>query len=341
MLVRFSCLARVLALSMPLLAWGQTAQLPKNPENGGDFSSNLQPLTKVPEGAILVKGAWSSASDSVTPLPEGGRVTDNVFSDPYFGISYALPSGWTQKFEGPPPSDGGRYVLAQIRPGDGYKGATRGGILIIAHDMFFTPLPASNALQLAAYMTNNLSADYKLEEPPTPTKIAGRPFTFYAYWSPVAQLHWYVAATQIRCHAVEFVISSRDMKLMEGLLLGMDRMTLPVEADPSAGLGGGAAPVCVKDFASDKNMTTRVEPIFTDHKFNAVPVRIIIDKKGKVRHTHFLSAFPDQAKAIADALSQWRFKPYLRNGQPVEVETGIMFGQAPRATTQAASAATE
>lgn len=341
MLVRFSCLARVLALSMPLLAWGQTAQLPKNPENGGDFSSNLQPLTKVPEGAILVKGAWSSASDSVTPLPEGGRVTDNVFSDPYFGISYALPSGWTQKFEGPPPSDGGRYVLAQIRPGDGYKGATRGSILIIAHDMFFTPLPASNALLLAAYMTNNLSADYKLEEPPTPTKIAGRPFTFYAYWSPVAQLHWYVAATQIRCHALEFVISSRDTKLMEGLLLGMDRMTLPVEADPSGGLGGGAAPVCVKDFASDKNMTTRVEPIFTDHKFNAVPVRIIIDKKGKVRHTHFLSAFPDQAKAIADALSQWRFKPYLRNGQPVEVETGIMFGQAPRATTQAASAATE
>ncbi|PYX68430.1 MAG: hypothetical protein DMG78_25060 [Acidobacteria bacterium] len=339
--VGFSPLAGVLALSMPLLAWGQNARPPQNPENGGDFSSNVQPLTKVPEGVILVKGAWSSASDSVTPMPEGGRVTNNVFSDPYFGISYAPPSGWTQKFEGPPPSDSGRYVLAQIRPADGYTGATRGSILITAHDMFFTPLPASNALQLATYMTKNLSADYKLEEPLTPTKIAGRPFTFYAYWSPVAQLHWYVATTQIRCHAVEFVASSRDTKLIESLLLGMDKMTLPAEAGPSAGLGGGAAPVCIKDYASDKNMTTRVEPIFTDHKFNAVPVRIIIDKKGKVKHTHFLSAFPDQAKAITDALTQWRFKPYIRDGQPVEVETGIMFGRAPRPRAPAANAATE
>ena len=58
----------------------------------------------------------------------------------------------------------------------------------------------------------------------------------------------------------------------------------------------------------------------------------IIDKEGKVKHIHFLSAFPDQAKAIADVLSQWRFRPYLRDGQPVEVETGILFGRAPRST---------
>src|SRR5580693_3420649 len=93
---------------------------------GGDFSNDTQPITKVPEGVILVKGAWASASDAVTPLPEGGNVTNDVFTDPYFGISYALPSGWTQKFDGPPPSDSGRYVLAQLRPGEGYKGTTRG-----------------------------------------------------------------------------------------------------------------------------------------------------------------------------------------------------------------------
>jgi periplasmic protein TonB len=60
-------------------------------------------------------------------------------------------------------------------------------------------------------------------------------------------------------------------------------------------------------------------------------VRVIIDRDGKVKHIHFLSAFPGQAQAIITALGQWRFKPYLRNGQPVEVETGILFGRAPRA----------
>jgi hypothetical protein len=80
-----------------------------------------------------------------------------------------------------------------------------------------------------------------------------------------------------------------------------------------------------------------VDPVFTEHRFNAVPVRIIIDKEGKVKHVHFLSAFPDQAKAISDAFKQWRFKPYVRNRQPVEVETGIMFGRSSRPTAAPAT----
>jgi hypothetical protein len=55
-------------------------------------------------------------------------------------------------------------------------------------------------------------------------------------------------------------------------------------------------------------------------------VRIIIDRRGKVKHIHFLRALPDQAQAITDALSQWRFKPHLVDGKPVEVETGLLFG---------------
>jgi hypothetical protein len=338
---RFLLFLVVLAASLSLPVRSQTHGPQNLPKNGGDFSSNTQPQTKVPAGVILVKGAWSSASDSVTPVPEGGSVTNNIVTNQYFSMTYPVPAGWTQKYEGPPPSDSGRYVLAHIRPGDRYKGTTRGSILITAQDIFFTPPHASNAVQLATYTASNLSADYKLEEPLTPTKIAGRPFIFYAYWSPVAQLHWYVATTQIRCHAVEFVVSSRDTKLLESLLLSMDKMTLPAEAGPNSGLGGGAAPVCVKDYASDKNLTARVDPIFTEHRFNPVPVRIIIDKNGKVKHTHFLSAFPDQAKAITDALTQWKFKPYMRDGQPVEVETGIMFGRPLHETMQAASTATE
>jgi len=323
------------------LAWGQSARAQRAVPNGGDFSNDVQPANKVPAGVILVKGAWSSASDSVTPLPEGGRVTDNIFSDQYFGMSYALPPGWIEKYQGPPPSDSGRYVLAQIRPADTLKGSARGSILITAQDMFFTPLPAANALQLVNYMKNNLQADYKLEEPPTPTKIAGRPFTFFAYWSPVAKLHWYVLATEIRCHAVELVLTSQDTKLLASLLLDLDKMKLPMEAGPTAGKGGENFPVCVKNYAHDENVVARVDPVFTEHRFNAVPVRIIIDKRGKVQHIHFLSAFPDQAKIITDALKQWKFRPYLRDGKPAEVETGLMFGRAPHSMTLARDAATE
>jgi bla regulator protein blaR1 len=83
----------------------------------------------------------------------------------------------------------------------------------------------------------------------------------------------------------------------------------------------------VRDYASGKNVLAKAEPVFSEAKYNPVPVRIIIDKQGRVKHIHFLSAFESQAKAIRDALGQWRFKPYVVGGQPVEVETGIMFGR--------------
>jgi hypothetical protein len=331
----------VLTVSISALAWGQTAKPQSAPKNGGDFSNTVQPGMQVPKGVILVKGAWSSASDSVTPVPEGGNVANNVFSDPYFGMTYAVPSDWREKYKGPPPSDSGRYVLAQITPGETFKGAARGTILITAQDMFFNPLPAANSLELVNYSKDHLQADYKVEMPPTPTKVADRAFTFFAYWSPAAELHWYVLSTEIRCHAVDIVLTSRDTRLLENLVLDLNKMKLPAEADPTAGTGGGDVPVCIKDYASDENVTARVDPVFSEHRFNPVPVRIIIDKQGKVKHIHFLSAFPEQAKVITDALGQWKFKPYRRNGQPVEVETGLMFGRGPRLGTSTATATTE
>jgi hypothetical protein len=338
--MRSGCSRLLIVFTVPLLAWGQIAH-----KSGGDFSSDTQPIhpeAKVPAGVILVKGAWPSASDSVTPVPEGGSVTNHVFRNQYFGWTYALPKDWIQKYEGPPPSDSGRYVLAQFRPADSFKGPARGSILITAEDLFFTPLPATNTLQLVNYTKDNLQADYKVELPPTPTTIAGHPFIFFAYWSPVAELHWYVLATQIRCHEVEMVLTSRDTKLLENLVLDLNKMELPAEASPTAGKGGGAVPACMKDYARDRNVIARVDPVFTERTYNPVPVRIIIDKAGKVKHIHFLSAFPEQARVITEALKRWKFKPYLRNGQPVEVETGIMFGRGPHlAGQQAADAATE
>jgi hypothetical protein len=311
------------------------------PQSGGDFSNNPQ-AKKLSTETLLVKGAWSSASDMVTAVPEGGRVSKNVYSNAYFGLTYALSRDWAQKYSGPPPSDSGYYVLAQIRPLDTSTERGRGSILIAAQDLFFTLAPAGSAFDLINYTKDHLNADYKVEQPPTPITVAGHTFIRFGYVSPVAELHWHVVATEIRCHTVQFVFTSRDTKLIESLIQEMSTMNLPPEAGAISGTGGGDVPLCLKDYARDENILEREDPVFTERRFNPVPVRIIIDKEGKVKHIHFLSAFPDQSKAIADALSQWRFRPYLRDGQPVEVETGIMFGHPPRlATTPATDAVSE
>ena len=308
--------------------------------------TNPKPEETVPKETIIVKGAWSSASDSTTPLPEAAALTNNVFTDQYFGITYPLPSGWFQKFGPPPPSDSGRYVLAQLgRSGsfelgsDSSKGENTGSIMLTAQDMFFTPLPAANARQFVNYSKNHLPDYYQVELKPTQTTIGGQPFTFFAYWSPDAELHWYVLATQIRCHTVEIVLMGRNPKALQDLVLDMsNKMKLPAEASSTGGTGGGNVPVCIKDYAAGDNVLQRVEPVLAQRRYNPIPVRIIIDKAGKVKHIHFLSAYPEQEKVISDALKQWQFRPYERNGQRFEVETGIMFGAVPRNVPVADSA---
>jgi len=310
------------------LAWAGKGHAQAAPQNGGDFSQQLHPTKKVPAGVILVRGAWASASDSVTPVPEGGQVADNVYSNSYFGLTYTLSPDWIKKYDGPPPSDSGYYVLAQIQPADTFKGAIRGSVLIAAEDLFFTPTGARNTQELINFTRRNLQADYQVTQGPTEVRFAGHSFVRLDYVAPVAGLHWHVLATQIRCHMVQFVFTSRDTKLLARLVHDMSQMKLPGEAGLAQGTGGGDVPVCIQNYASDERIIEKVDPILTDRRFNPIPVRVIIDKQGKVKHIHFLSAFPEQAQGITEALRQWRFKPYLRDGQPVEVETGIMFGRA-------------
>jgi hypothetical protein len=298
-------------------------------------------LQKVPENVILVKGAWSSASDPVTPLPESGKVAAGSYDNPYFGLTLPLPAGWIQKYEGPPPSDSGYYVLAQLRPADSNpeQGAgagadlgagagqprdkARGTLLIAAQDVFFTTTHATGPLELIDYTRDHLQADYRVEKPPANVTIAGRDFIRFGYVSPVAGLHWTFFATQLRCHVVEFIFTSADTRLLERLTRGLDGLKLQPEAT-------GDEPVCIKGYASAENILERVDPVFSEQRYNQIPVRVIIDREGKVKHVHFLSAFPAQSQAITAALSQWRFKPCLRDGQPVEVETGMLFGRVPR-----------
>ena len=298
-------LAGLLVLS-PVGSWSAA-------QKAGDSPAPTPPA-KVPAGVILVKGAWSSASDSTTPVPEDGKATDREYHSHYFQLTYPFVAGWKQKFAGPPPSDRGYYVLAEIEPADAHLG----NLLIEAQDSFFAAA-RSTATELVSYTAAHLRADNQVERPPTQMTLAGRRFARLDYVSPVTELHRTLLVTQIRCHTVHFTFTSTDPRVIDHLIDGMNAMTL---AD-------SATPLCIKDYATGTNVLNRVDPILTDRRFNSIPVRVVIDTSGKVKFIHFISSFPDQARTITDALQQWRFKPYLVGGKAVEVETGMVFGVPP------------
>jgi hypothetical protein len=273
--------------------------------------------------ALLVKGAWPSASDTTTPLPENGTIADEVYENRYFGLKYALAPGWNQQVEGPPPSDSGYYVLAQVEPVDRSRQPLEGHAMIAAQDMFFGAAPAGATAELIGYSKQHLDPDYRIERQPTALRIGARDFIRFEYGSPVAHIHWQILATQIRCHTVEFIFTATDTRRMAKMMKALDSLQV----------SDGEAPLCIKDFATPANLLVREEPVLPQSRFNPIPVRIIIGPDGRVQHIHFISAFPEQTRSIAEALAQWRFKPYLLDGRPVAVETGIMFGRS--AGTQA------
>jgi hypothetical protein len=67
---------------------------------------------------------------------------------------------------------------------------------------------------------------------------------------------------------------------------------------------------------------------------------VTIDGEGRVKHVHLLSAFSGQSGAIITALRAWRLKPFLVDGKPAEIETGLVFGK-PRAVRGGSAAGRE
>ena len=54
-----------------------------------------------------------------------------------------------------------------------------------------------------------------------------------------------------------------------------------------------------------------------------VVLKAIIDKEGNIQDLQLVSGHPMLVPAAIQAVKQWRYRPYLLNGQPVEVETTI------------------
>jgi protein TonB len=48
-----------------------------------------------------------------------------------------------------------------------------------------------------------------------------------------------------------------------------------------------------------------------------------ISKEGSIENLHLISGHPMLAPAAIEAVKQWKYKPYILNGEPVEVETQI------------------
>ncbi len=109
-----------------------------------------------------------------------------------------------------------------------------------------------------------------------------------------------------------------------GLILGF--FDGPRPPQPEAEKKPASGPVAVSEGAELAELIRRVEPVYPiiavhSHIQGTVQLRAIIGRDGAVREVHVLSGNSILAYAAQEAVKQWRFRPTLLNGQPVEVDT--------------------
>lgn len=106
-----------------------------------------------------------------------------------------------------------------------------------------------------------------------------------------------------------------------------------------AGLGSGGyvppppkpaprAPDIRVSHMMEGNLVYRVQPAYPALARQAriqgsVVLRAVINREGRIEDLQVLSGHPMLVQAAMDAVRQWRYRPYILNEQPIEVETQI------------------
>jgi periplasmic protein TonB len=122
-------------------------------------------------------------------------------------------------------------------------------------------------------------------------------------------------------------VSGIDVVGRSGRPGGFDSTGISVEIAPPPPVPVPAHPLKVSHWA-EGNLIYRVQPVYPPLARQArvqgsVELRAIISRTGTIENLIVVRGHPMLSAAAIDAVRRWRYRPYLLNSQPVEVETEI------------------
>jgi protein TonB len=103
---------------------------------------------------------------------------------------------------------------------------------------------------------------------------------------------------------------------------------------PDLGTSAGNAPkpilqtLNVSQGVSRGLLLKKVQPAYPRNALSmrvegAVELTATISKEGDITHIKIVSGDSQLTRAAAEAVKQWKYKPYLLNGEPVEIQTQV------------------
>lgn len=103
---------------------------------------------------------------------------------------------------------------------------------------------------------------------------------------------------------------------------------MALRMDVKAAAPDSKAPSSVNVKPENMTLVSKVTPVYPPEAKKArvsgtVELSAIIGKDGTVEDLTVVKGAPELAQSAMDAVRQWKYQPYLLNGDPVEVKTTI------------------
>jgi periplasmic protein TonB len=113
-----------------------------------------------------------------------------------------------------------------------------------------------------------------------------------------------------------------------GVIGGIISATSNISAAPKLALPAPPKRIRISQGVTTGLLVRKVEPFYPDIAKNAhvqgqVILKAIINKEGHIQDLQLISGHVLLAPAALNAVKQWLYKPFLLNGDPVEVETTV------------------
>lgn len=123
---------------------------------------------------------------------------------------------------------------------------------------------------------------------------------------------------------------------IDGPIIGMNNDPIPggspfahgATTQPHVVSGPPLGPQRISQGVAEGMLINRVVPVYPPIARIAgvqgtVVLEATISTRGTIENPHVISGHPMLQQAAIDAVSRWRYRPYLLNGTPVEVETTV------------------
>ena len=295
----------------------------------------------------------SHVASSYTSGPDNGAVSNGTYTNEFLGFSYPVPDGWQVISDKATHLNLGGldgFILLTVDPFAGKPSADQ--MVLSAVDARSLKATTQHFVHLFASAPNARPGGWELLRDPFPVSIAGKEFFREDYKESFSGRIVYKAfvCTKLRGFFVGWTMAARSAAELDSSVNSLQRLSFQKEdASPSSKLDEmtGTVPesrttgsvaegsdavrplrMRVSRGVAQSLLLKKVQPIYPDDARRAglqggVVLKALINTNGDVKDPTIVSGDSAFAPAALEAVKQWKYRPYLLNGQPVELVTEI------------------